>query len=208
MNSWAKITDRWRPGKEEVLAATHPGPDEDQPTDPWRRELAEIYRLHADFVRRNACHMGVPPHHLDDVVHDVFIVAHRRLPEFDHARGSLRAWLFGITKRVVLHHKRSAARHRQRLRVVPTPPRSARPDEELARRRVVQLIDRFLARLPTGKRTVFALADIEGMPAVEIARSLGVNVNTVYARIRSARQAFAAYLDELAPREGKTDGTT
>lgn len=169
------------------------------PPDPWRRELAEIYRTHADFVQRSAGHLGVPDHHLDDVVHDVFIIAHRKLPQFDQARGSLRSWLFGITKRVVLHHRRSAARHRRRLTVVPSPPRAPRPDEQLARRRVVDHIEVFLDRLPPPKRLVFILADIEGMPAVDVARSLEINVNTVYARLRSARREFSGYLAQLEP---------
>lgn len=181
------------------MASTRgPGSDPHQPSpEPWRRELAEIYRAHADFVQRSAGHLGVPDHHLDDVVHDVFIIAHRRLPDFDPARGSLRSWLFGITRRVVLHHRRAAARHRRRLTVVPSPARTPRPDEEVARRRVVEHIERFLQGLPPNKRLVFTLADIEGMPAVEVARSLGTNVNTVYARLRSARQQFARYLERL-----------
>ncbi len=186
-----------------VAATDRRGPTRSPPgsgSDPWRRELAEVYRSHADFVRRSAGHLGTPRHAIDDVVHDVFIIAHRRLPDFDQARGSVRAWLFGITKRVALHHRRSAARHQRRLRVV-TPPRDPpHPDEALARQRVVQHIEAFLDQLPPAKRTVFALADIEGMPAVEVARSLGINVNTVYARLRSARQAFAQCLDALNAR--------
>lgn len=174
--------------------------------DPWRRELAEVYRAHADFVLRCAAHLGVPGPHQGDVVHDVFIIAQRRLPEFDEARGSLRSWLFGITKRVALHHRRAAARHQRRLRIVPTPPRQPTPDEEVARRRVVSHIEAFLDGLPPGKRLVFALADIEGMPAVEVARSLGINVNTAYARLRSARQAFTAFLDQLEREGGDGDG--
>ena len=208
MNAWRWITDRSRAGKGAVLAIhRRPGPRTDPPSsDPWRRELAEIYRLHADFVRRSADHLGVPPPHLDDVVHDVFIIAHRRLPDFDQARGSLRSWLFGITKRVVLHHRRDAARHRRRLRVVPEPPRVPCPDEEVARRQVIDRIEAFLESLPPKQRLVFALADVEGMAGVEVARSLGVNINTVYARLRAARRAFNLYLDQLEVDREDGDG--
>ncbi|MCH9687944.1 MAG: sigma-70 family RNA polymerase sigma factor [Deltaproteobacteria bacterium] len=169
----------------------------DPSPDPWRRELADVYRAHADFVLRSARHLGIPERHLDDVVHDVFIIAHQRLPDFDEARGGLRGWLFGITRRVVLHHRRSAARHQRRLRVVPSPVATARPDEQMAQRRVVDHIETFLDSLTPHQRIVFALADIEGMPAVEVARSLGANVNTIYARLRAARRAFARYIDGL-----------
>lgn len=216
--AWRRITDRGRAGKGERMDTDRCGVQTPRPAaatgpatvpapDPWRRELAEVYRAHADFVLRCAAHLGVPDHHLDDVVHDVFLVAHRRLPDFDGARGSLRSWLFGITRHVVLHHRRAAARHQRKLTIVPTPPRQPRPDEEVARRRVIDHIETFLQSLPPRKRIVFALADLEGMPAVEVARSLGTNVNTIYARLRSARQAFAGYLDQLErDREGRREG--
>jgi RNA polymerase sigma-70 factor (ECF subfamily) len=199
MSAWRRITDWALAGKGGAMAASRRrGVDATPPsTDPWRRELAEIYRVHADFVQRCAQHLGVPPHQLDDVSHDVFLVAYRRLPQFDEARGSLRSWLFGITKRVVLHHRRAAARHQRRLQIVPSPATQPCPEEEMARRRVVDHVDAFLHGLPAKQRIVFALADIEGMPAVEVARSLETNVNTIYARLAAARRAFARYLDQL-----------
>jgi RNA polymerase sigma-70 factor (ECF subfamily) len=199
MNAWRFVTDRRASGKQGRLADPHRGgssPSTSSP-DPWRRELAEVYRAHADFVLRGARHLGVPEAHLDDVVHDVFIIAQRRLPDFDEARGGLRSWLFGITRRVVLHHRRAAARHQRRLRVLPTPPSQPRPDEVVAHKRAADHVQRFLDGLPPPQRLVFALADVEGMPAVEVARALEANVNTIYARLRAARQAFGRYLDAL-----------
>lgn len=197
MSAWRWITDRRASGKEWVVADPRRGVPPSGPPDPWRRELAEVYRAHADFVLRGARHLGVPEAHLDDVVHDVFIVAQKRLPDFDEARGGLRSWLFGITRRVVLHHRRAAARHQRRLRVVPAPAAQPRPDEAVARQRAADHVHRFLDGLPERQRLVFALADIEGMPAVEVARALEANVNTVYARLRAARRAFTRYLDRL-----------
>jgi RNA polymerase sigma-70 factor, ECF subfamily len=199
MTAWRRITDWARTGKGGAMVAPRrSGADErPPPVDPWRRELAEVYRTHVGFVQRCAGHLGVPSHHQDDVVHDVFIVVYRRLAELDPVRGSLRSWLFGITKRVVLHHRRAAARHQRRLQIVPSPARQPCPAEEVARRRVVDHIEMFLQGLPPTQRIVFALTDIEGMPAVEVARSLDANVNTIYARLAAARKAFSRYLDQL-----------
>ncbi len=174
-------------------------PSLDVDAGPWKRELAHVYRAHGDFVHRCAGHLGVPAAERDDVVHDVFLVVHRRLPEFDGARGNWRSWLFGITKRVVLHHRRSAARHQRRLRVVPDPQPRPEPDEAYARRQVVERVHQFLGSLSPERRIVFTLTDLEGMPAAEVARSLELNVNTVYARLRAARKAFSRYLDQLEP---------
>lgn len=208
--AWRRITDWARAGKGgSMTTPRRSGTDErPPPADPWRRELVEIYRGQAGFVQRCAGHLGVPEHHQGDVVHDVFLVVYRRLPELDRARGSLRSWLFGITKRVVLHHRRSAARHQRRLRIVPSPPAQPCPEEEVARRRAVEHIEAFLQGLPPKQRIVFALADIEGMPVVEVARSLDANVNTVHARLAAARRAFGRYLDQLERAREDDDAAT
>ena len=55
-------------------------------------------------------------------------------------------------------------------------------------------LDRILGTLDEDKRAVFVLAEIEQMSAPEIAEALGVNVNTVYSRLRAARREVEAAL--------------
>lgn len=190
-----RITDFPFAGKGGSLAT--PVQPSDAREDPRERALAAVYRDYGEFVWRSAGHLGVPDAHRDDVVHDVFLVVYRRLDQFEVSRGSWRSWLFGITKRVALHHRRAAARHQRRLRVVPTPPARPQPDEALARRRAAERIEAFLGTLPPAQRLVFTLTDLEEMSAAEVARSLELNANTVYARLRAARRAFTRYLDSL-----------
>ena len=70
----------------------------------------------------------------------------------------------------------------------------------------LELAQRALARLDDAKREVFVFACIEGMSAPEIASLVGVPLNTVYSRLRAARQAFAqavASLSKPCPLEGQ-----
>ena len=53
-----------------------------------------------------------------------------------------------------------------------------------------RLLIQLLGELDEAKREVFALAEIEGFTAPEIAEALELPVNTVYSRLRAARQAF------------------
>jgi RNA polymerase sigma-70 factor (ECF subfamily) len=46
-------------------------------------DLAELYRKHAGFVWRSLRRFGVADEALEDVVHEVFMIVRRRLPEFD-----------------------------------------------------------------------------------------------------------------------------
>ena len=43
-------------------------------------------------------------------------------------------------------------------------------------------------------KTVFELADIEGMKGREIAEALDLNINSVYSRLRAARQQLREFL--------------
>ena len=52
------------------------------------------------------------------------------------------------------------------------------------------MVENLLELLDPDKRRVFLLAEVEGMTAPEIAAAEGVNLNTVYARLRAARMRF------------------
>jgi RNA polymerase sigma-70 factor (ECF subfamily) len=186
-----------------VVSGARPGPG-DAPDVPT---LAEVYEIYADFVMRCARHMRVEPQHVEDVVHDVFLVVHARLADFDPARATLRSWLYGILRRVVSHHRRGDRRARRRLSLVPPPPEAPAPDEEIARLQAADLVDRFVASLDDKRRPVFTLAEIEGMSAPEIARCLDVKLNTVYSRLRLARRDFDRFVrTDLAGPDGAKGG--
>ncbi|WP_434428037.1 RNA polymerase sigma factor [Nannocystis pusilla] len=58
-----------------------------------------------------------------------------------------------------------------------------------------------LDQLDDERRAVFVLAELEGMTAQEIAAGLGLNVNTVYSRLRAARQQLERALPAAARTE-------
>jgi RNA polymerase sigma-70 factor, ECF subfamily len=51
-----------------------------------------------------------------------------------------------------------------------------------------------LAKLDDEKRTVFVMAELEEMSPNEIAEVLSIPVNTVYSRLRVAREQFVEHL--------------
>ena len=155
--------------------------------------LREVFARHLGTVWRIARAFGVPADEADDVAQEVFLVVHRRLHTFQPSR-SLPAWLFGITRNVVLHHRRSHARHLRRLTVAPEPSAGPAPDEVIAAIEARALVDRFLATLSEEHRLVFMLAELEGLKVPEIAEQLGVNLNTLYSRLNSARRRFASFV--------------
>src|SRR5262245_51753387 len=106
------VTERASPGHSEGVRAGYALPEvgcEVSAVGHRALTLAEVYETQFDFVWRSARRLGVASLHVDDVVQEVFLVVFRRLAEFE-GRSSLKTWLFGITRRVVRDHRRSARR--------------------------------------------------------------------------------------------------
>jgi RNA polymerase sigma-70 factor (ECF subfamily) len=160
-------------------------------------EAAEqLARDHLDFVFRSLRRLGVLPGQLDDAVQDVFVVALRRGGEFE-GRSSYRTWLFGIAQNVARDYRRRELRarsHESAYEEARAPAPS--PFEQVTSQEALRIIDEFLRGLDEDKRAVFIMAELEQIPVPEIARAVSANVNTVYSRLRAARQAFTALLEE------------
>lgn len=153
-----------------------------------------IVRAHGPMVRRALRQLGVPAEQVEDATQDVFVVLVRRIDDFDRSR-SLTNWLWGIAKGVASGYRRSG-RRRGRLQHALTVETVSPPRESSARAvaagQAGAILERFLGELDQGKCAVFVMAEIEGATGPEIARRLDLNLNTVYARLRSARQCFRA----------------
>jgi RNA polymerase sigma-70 factor (ECF subfamily) len=170
----------------------------------------DVYEAHFGFVWRSVRSLGVMSGAVEDVVQDVFVVVHRRLGEFDGTRASMKTWLFGIVRRVVADHRRTQRRKPAQFGTkegdaeVETLTDSQRlgPHESAARAEAVRLLVEVLDSLDDDKREVFVLAEIDQMTVPDIAQATGVNLNTVYARLRAARIAFDDAVRRLRARDG------
>ena len=170
------------------------------PASPCVPGLDQVYEAHFRYVWRCLKGLGVEPGYLDDAAHDVFLVVQRKLPAFDGEQARLTTWLYEIAVRVGRRYRsrraRDGARHVELAsddeRAPLTTPGQG-PEHE--RRERLQLAREALATLDDAKREAFVLACIEQRSAPEIARITGLPLNTVYSRIRAARQAFQAEID-------------
>lgn len=162
-------------------------------------DIAQVYEAHFRYVFRCLRSLGVRDAVLDDALQDVFLVVQRKLSEFD-GLAELRTWLYAIALRV-------ARKYRARSKREPIPledrgPEEGSPESDLERtadhHRRLSLARAALNALDEDKREVFVLARIEQMSAPEIASVVGIPINTVYSRLRAARQAFEAEVVRLA----------
>jgi RNA polymerase sigma-70 factor, ECF subfamily len=156
--------------------------------------LADIYREHLDYVWQSLRRLGVPGADLEDVAHEVFVVVHRRLADYDRAR-PIRPWLFGIAYRVASEYRRKAVRREQpgSAEVAAT---DTSPEMRAVKNQAIALAQRALAELDDDPRAVFVLAELDGVPVTDVATTLEIPVNTAYTRLRRARLAVAEALTQ------------
>ncbi len=170
-----------------ALPATAASPDDlAEPLD-----FTRLYESYFDFVWRSVRRLGVRDAQLDDAVQDVFVVVHRQLADFE-GRSSVRSWIFGIARRVAADYRRRRSR-KDRGKVPADGLVDASepgPAEHAQRSEAAELLYQMLDGLDEPKREVFVLAELEEMTVPEIAEAIDANVNTVYSRLRAARQAF------------------
>jgi len=157
------------------------------------------YREHLAFVFRSLERLGVPASDLEDLAHDVFVVAHQRWAAFDSS-SPVRPWLFGIAVKVAAGAQQRAWRKRE----VPSDTypeladRQPLPDAQAEREQLRRKLLRALDMLDLDRRAIFVLHDLQGVSVPEAAHALGVPLNTAYSRLRAARQQVTEALQRLA----------
>ena len=150
-----------------------------------------LYDGHVDFVWRNLRRLGIPMAEVDDRTQEVFVVAHRHWDAFVDPGHGPRAWLFQIVLRVVSEARRHRRRHPEDADGGVAESRGSAPPPQLdaiARKQAVEELDRALATIDVGRRAVLVLHEIEEMTAPEIAKAMDIPLNTVYSRLRVARE--------------------
>jgi RNA polymerase sigma-70 factor (ECF subfamily) len=127
-----------------------------------------------------------------DVVHEVFVVAWRRLSTY-RADGPLGAWLRRIAVRELIRARRAERRSEDRLTELD--PAAALPARSRSGDIAIDL-DRAIATLPLGARTAFVLHDIEGYSHDEIATITGTKPQTSRSQLCRARLLLRRFLEE------------
>lgn len=164
-----------------------------------------VYRQYFEFVWTSARRLGVGTEAIDDVVQEVFLVIHAKLPSLQQP-DALRSWIYGIVRRTVSGYHRS-----RRAKDTSAPSftllaelhESAQPTPfELTQQAdQLQILSSILAELGEAKREVFILAELEEMTVPEIAQALEIPLNTAYSRLRTARQDFESALARRTARD-------
>jgi RNA polymerase sigma-70 factor (ECF subfamily) len=178
--------------KPRLAIASGTSPPSSQAVD----SIDQMYGQHLAKVKRWARRLAGPCADLDDLVHDIFLVALRKGFEF-RGEATIDTWLFNITQRVVWT-KRRKSQLRQWLfgqnqtELVPPEPRT--PQHELERREENARLYQALDRLPDVYRVTLILYELEELSGEEVARLTGVPTGTVWVRLHRGRERLMQIL--------------
>jgi len=151
-----------------------------------------LFEAEFGFVCRSLRRLGVRDADLQDVAQELFVTVHQRHGEYDPSR-PLRTWLFSFSLRFAANYRRLArVRGHVSDDVLERRGTSKNPNAEAR-----DLVLRGLEALDFDRRTVIVMCDLEGFAAPEVAEQLGIPVNTVYSRLRLAREDFRRAIGAL-----------
>jgi RNA polymerase sigma-70 factor (ECF subfamily) len=157
------------------------------------------YAAHGDELYRAARRLCGDAALAEEIVQETFVRAWRAADRYDERLGSLRTWLFGIMRHLVIDQARAAAVRPLRAGSV-TADSSAEPAfdaDEIDRAIVGWQVEEAMRRLTTDHQVVLAEVHLRGRPIAEVAGDLGVPEGTVKSRVYYALRALRVALDEL-----------
>jgi RNA polymerase sigma-70 factor, ECF subfamily len=147
--------------------------------------FGRIYREHVGRVYALCVRLTADRVFAEQLTQDAFVRAWERIATY-RGESSFAAWLRRLTINVVMAERRAASRRERRVVTA--------DDETLAEAPLERSddadidLERAIARLPEGARTVFVLHAIEGYQHDEIAELTGIAEGTSRAHLHRARE--------------------
>lgn len=165
-----------------------------------------LYRRRQGGIYRFALRMSGSESIAEDVTQEVFLHLMHGNGNFDAARGSIQAYLFGIARNQVL---RRVERDRAYLLVSHDDEERDSPMNEaliathdplvdLTRRETIDSVRQAVLALPAHYREVVVLCDLHEMSYLEAAEVLGCAIGTVRSRLHRARAILVEKLRDLS----------
>ena len=157
--------------------------------------LADAYRAWGSLVHTIALRKTGSDADAADITQAVFVSAWRGRAGYDPSRGTLLAWLLGITRRRIADHWESQSRDVRKFTAV-----VADQDVNPVESNVDSVIDRVLLadelnRLGEPQRHIMELAFFQDLTHMQIAGHLGLPLGTVKSHIRRSLERLRMRLE-------------
>ncbi len=161
----------------------------------------ELYERHNRRVYSLCLRMTQNVAEAEDLAQEVFIQLYRKVGSF-RGDSQFTTWLHRMTvNQVLMHFRKKGVRSEQTTEDGDVPVQIVKGTEDPSRMPVIDRIalDKAIAALPPGYRTVFVLHDVEGHEHEEIAKILGCSVGTSKSQLHKARMKLRGLLKRQKP---------
>ena len=155
-------------------------------------EFERLYRANVEAVTAYFARRSAEPQVVADLTADTFVAVITSFETFDPRKGTARAWVFGIARRVYASYCEAYSRQEHKLLRL-AGRRDLDPDQ------VEELLDRIdaqragrdlvtgLSTLPERDRALIELVDIAGLAPKEAAATLGLSPGAARMRLMRTR---------------------
>jgi RNA polymerase sigma-70 factor (ECF subfamily) len=160
------------------------------------QSFEQLYQRHNRRVYSLCLRMTQNVSEAEDLAQEVFIQLFRKIGSF-RGESAFTTWLHRLTvNQVLMHFRKRSVRDEKTTEEGETPEQIVKGTENPNSMPVVDRIalDKAIAQLPPGYRTVFVLHDVEGHEHEEIARMLGCSVGTSKSQLHKARMKLRGLL--------------
>ena len=178
---------------EQLLSQALDG-DEDAFTVLYRRRQGPVFRF--------ALHMSGSSHVAEEVTQDVFVFLIQRGRDFDHSRGALGAYLFGVARNYV---RRALERNYSDAMLNSSTDNEAHalvieddPADGIARHQTSTALWKAVLSLPEHYREVVVLCDLQELSYAQAAEALGCAIGTIRSRLHRAHDMLGKKLQHSA----------
>jgi RNA polymerase sigma-70 factor (ECF subfamily) len=165
-----------------------------------------LFDAHSEYVMKSLRRLGVRPGDAEDLTHEVFLTVLRKWHTYDPGRPP-KPWLFAFARCLASAYRQSAYVRRERFEEA-EPPRVGSAEGLFVEREESTLVYRALDALDDDKREVFTMFELDERPAADIAAELGIPQNTVFSRLRAAREEFTRAIKRLSKEPSRPSSRT
>jgi RNA polymerase sigma-70 factor (ECF subfamily) len=158
--------------------------DEDAFVELYRRRQHDVYRFAFAMSKSTAV--------AQDVTQDVFLGVLQNVKGFDSSKGTVRAWLFGCARHVVLDRLRRESRWMNEVQEDASIP--CRGEEDVLKQQRLEKLHAAIVGLPIEYREAIVLCELEELSYAQSAAVLSCPIGTIRSRLHRAKALLAIRL--------------
>ncbi len=165
--------------------------------DPHAALFRRLFEAEAGYVWLTLRRLGVREADVEDLAHELFMKAYRKLDEYDDTRAA-KPWLFAFAFRIASEYRRTGRQKYETLGERPDLPSEApAADQLLVAQDERALLAAALEAVDLERRAVLVAHEMDEMPMKDVASSMQIPLNTAYSRLRVGREELARAFTRL-----------